>query len=48
MISCSNSMQNKHHLMAEKAKVKTPTTHFSLSRKYLADVFQFIQEDQQI
>lgn len=39
MISCYNTMQNEHHVMTEKAKVEPPTLHFSLSRKYLADVF---------
>jgi len=43
MISHSNIMQNKDHLVAEKANVKTPTIHFSLIEKYLADVFQFLQ-----
>lgn len=48
MISCSNNMQNKHPVMDEETKIKTLTIHFSWSRKYLADVFQFQQEDLQI
>lgn len=41
MISCYNTIQNEQHLMTEKAKVKSLTFHFSLSRKHLADIFSF-------
>lgn len=41
MISCYKTIQNEHHLMTEKAKVKSLTFPFSLSRKYLADIFSF-------
>lgn len=48
MIWCSNDMQNKHYLVAEKATVETLSIHFYLRRKYLADSCQFQQENQQI